>query len=141
MLGCLLILLMFCGLSKQSDVTDQEEYLLKLTPEQVRQAFDNVLNEDYIKDLAKQFATRAAAHFMKEITNHKNLLLSQLKLKRSSHPEYLYVYLDKYYPYNIICVLDRYYPNNLLSNNVSISRSIGPFAVYILYYILCYKIV
>ncbi|CAB3242853.1 unnamed protein product [Arctia plantaginis] len=89
MLPHLLILLMFCRVSKQLSVRDQEEYLLKLTPEQVRQAFDNVITDEYIKELAKEFAARAATHFMKEITNHKNLLLSQLKLKRSAHSEYL----------------------------------------------------
>lgn len=48
--------------------------VLQLTSEQIKDTFDNVLSDDYIKKLAQDFASKAAEHFVIEMKNQKNAL-------------------------------------------------------------------
>lgn len=87
MLPRILSCFIFFYLLKQSHQA-KKPFLLKLTPEQVMQTFDNVMSDDYIKELAKSFAAKAAAHFMNEIRNQKESLAAKL-----SNEEFRYVLL------------------------------------------------
>uniref|UniRef100_A0A2A4JKG8 Uncharacterized protein n=1 Tax=Heliothis virescens TaxID=7102 RepID=A0A2A4JKG8_HELVI len=57
---------------------------LSITPEQIRHSFADVMTDEYINLLAKNFATKAAAHFVKEMSNQKVALDSQLRQRLRS---------------------------------------------------------
>ncbi|XP_075971181.1 uncharacterized protein LOC142973397 [Anticarsia gemmatalis] len=81
MIGKIILILIFSKLSNQEK---NKQFLLKLTPEQVMQTFDGVMSDDYIKILAKDFAAKAAAHFMNEIRNQKKAMVEKLNSERAS---------------------------------------------------------
>ncbi|XP_022816708.1 uncharacterized protein LOC111349722 [Spodoptera litura] len=77
MLKKILILFSFCCAVAQM-IPTTKPILLKLTPEQIRNTFDNIMSDDYIGVLAKEFAAQAAKHFVKEMKEQRNVIIGRI---------------------------------------------------------------
>ncbi|XP_047020650.1 uncharacterized protein LOC124630716 [Helicoverpa zea] len=75
MLKSIPIFLTFFCVSAQLRETNEA---LPLSPVQIKQSFDNVMTDEYINILAKDFAIKAAEHFVKELGNQKTAMSSKL---------------------------------------------------------------
>ncbi|PZC78250.1 hypothetical protein B5X24_HaOG202322 [Helicoverpa armigera] len=75
MLKSIPIFLTFFCVSAQLRETNEA---LPLSPVQIKQSFDNVMTDEYINVLAKDFAIKAAEHFVKELGNQKTAMSSKL---------------------------------------------------------------
>lgn len=79
MLEIIYVLFMLsCVAAQTLETNKQAAALPQLSPEQIRHTFDNVMSDDYIKNLAKDFASKAAQHFMQEMNYQKEALANKL---------------------------------------------------------------
>ncbi|KAF9807341.1 hypothetical protein SFRURICE_007056 [Spodoptera frugiperda] len=77
MLKNILILFSFCCAAVHM-VPTSKPILLQLTLEQIRNTFDNIMTDDYIDTLAKQFAAKAAKYFTKEMKKQRSAIIGKI---------------------------------------------------------------
>ncbi|KAL0891825.1 hypothetical protein ABMA27_015089 [Loxostege sticticalis] len=74
---------------------DDREFLLRLNSREVVDAFKTVLNSAYLRELADDFATKAADYLIKEIKN-KGKEVTDIQMVKTREPTALEEHRSKY---------------------------------------------